>query len=396
MAGSGSTCACCGSADASGRFCARCGADSGDAARRNAYAVQPGEAVIQVAVISTLMPHTSRVSGNTYRWALIIATFVVVLFTVGGLLSAAVLSGALAVPIVYIVYLHDHGVGQPSYGALLGMIAITAILGVLVPLVFFRGVFDGQFGRLITASASGHGLADFPIGPFLLFSFVLPVVAMLAMNVGPIWLVRRPELDDMIDGLTFGVMAGTVYAAAESVVAFWPVFTAPSVRTNEGVAVWIPVILGLMIVKALLYGLSAGIAVAAYSGRGDGYDGFGPRYAAQFFTGVAALVVYWAGVRLFAYADNGQWFALVWGIAVVIALGLYARGTLHDAVLENALDDVNDARRPRAAVSDGRSCPECGAALQSDALFCGPCGQSVRATSELVRRELRVPRGGAG
>jgi hypothetical protein len=395
MAGSGSTCARCGVADAGGRFCARCGADSGDAARRNAYAVQPGEAVIQLAVISTVMPHTSRASGNTYRWALIIATFVVVLFTAGGLLSAAVLSGALAVPIVYIVYLHDHGVGQTSSGALLGMVMITAILGVLVSLVFFRGVFDAQFGRLITASASGHGLADFPIGPFFLFSLVLPIVAMLAMNVGPIWLVRRPELDDMIDGLTFGVMAGTVYAGAESVVAFWPVFTAPSIRTNQGLAVWIPVILGLMIVKALLYGLSAGIAVAAFSGRGDGYDGLGARYAAQFFTGVAALVAYWAGVRLFAYADNGQWFALLWGVAVVIVLGLYARRTLHDAVLERAVDDVNAARRPRAAVSGGGSCPECGASLEPDALFCSGCGQSVRAASELARRELRAPGVGA-
>jgi hypothetical protein len=233
-------------------------------------------------------------------------------------------------------------------------------------------------------------LGSLPIGPFLLFVLVLPIVAEIAMNVGPVLLARRPQFDDMIDALTFGVAAGTTYAAAETIVAYRSVFSG-QLHTTQGLGNWIPVILSLMIVKSLIYGTVTGLALTAFSGRGEGYDGFTARYARAFGLAVLTLVVYWAGIRLLAYVDYGVWLGLIWGLVVLTILVVRIRVVLHAALLETALEDAAASRRGSAAVSDGGWCPDCEMPLLPDALFCVACGQSVRATSQQVRRQLREP-----
>ena len=43
-------------------------------------------------------------------------------------------------------------------------------------------------------------------------------VALAVGLLGPLWLAARPRFDDMIDGLTFGVVSGAAYAAGETLV----------------------------------------------------------------------------------------------------------------------------------------------------------------------------------
>ena len=42
------------------------------------------------------------------------------------------------------------------------------------------------------------------------------------------------------------------------------------------------VVVNVMVVKSLIYGTATGIAVASFSGKGEGYDGFTPAYFANF------------------------------------------------------------------------------------------------------------------
>ena len=49
----------------------------GDAKRPASYAVQSAEGVTQFALISTIMPHTSRRSADNYRWAMIISAVLI-------------------------------------------------------------------------------------------------------------------------------------------------------------------------------------------------------------------------------------------------------------------------------------------------------------------------------
>ena len=251
-----------------GPYCVHCGAltTRSDDRRRRSFAVQSGEGVFQLAVVTTVMPHANGRTANRYRWALGLGALVVVATTLAGLLPAAVFSGALVVPVAYALYLYDHGIGGEAPGAAWVALLLTGALSVLVSLVFFRWVFDDQFTRLV-GSPRRAGLGTLPVGPFLVFVLLMPLVAQIAMNAGAAWLVTRPRLDDMLDGLAFGVMAGTVYAGGESIVAYWSVFTSAQLRTTQGLGTWLPVILGVMVVKALVYGLATGLTVAAFSGR---------------------------------------------------------------------------------------------------------------------------------
>jgi hypothetical protein len=375
-------------------YCSKCGSPTqeGRSARRDAYAVQPTENVVQLALVSTVMPHTNRVTGNRYRWALVIAVIIVAVFTLTGILSAAILAAAFSVPLVYLLYIYDLNVWEDTPGPVVGLvIVLTGVLGALVSLVFYQWVFKDQFLELTGSTSTKYGLSTVPVGPFLLFVLLLPVIAEIAMNIGPVLLARMPQFDDMVDGLTFGVAAGTAYAAAETIVAYWSVFTSGELHTTQGLGNWIPVILSLMIVKALVYGTATGLAVAAFSGRGEGYDGFTRRYLGELIFAMLSLVVYWGGVRLLAYADYGLWLGLIWGVIVLALLILRIRVVLHTALLEVALEDAAENRRGTAAVTDGGWCPDCEMPLLSDSLFCVACGQSVRATSKQTRRELRAP-----
>jgi hypothetical protein len=350
--------------------------------------VQPTENVVQLALVSTVMPHTNRVTGNRYRWALVIAVVIVAIFTLTGLLPAAIVSAAFAVPILYLLYLYDLNVWEDTPGRFVGLvIVLTLVLGALISLVFYEWVFQDQYLELTAGTSAGLG--SFPVGPFLLFVLLLPVIAELAMNVGPVLLARLPKFDDMIDGLTFGVAAGTTYAAAETIVAYRSVFSG-DLHTTQGLGNWIPVILSLMIVKSLVYGTATGIAVAAFSGKGEGYDGVTGRYVRELVIAMLTLVVYWGGIRLLAYADYGLWLGLIWGLIVLTVLIVRIRVVLHSALLEAALEDASASRRGNAAVVDGGWCPDCEMPLLPDSLFCVACGQSVRATSQQVRRQLRT------
>ena len=191
-------------------YCSKCGSPTqeGRSARRDAYAVQPTENVVQLALVSTVMPHTNRVTGNRYRWALAIAVVIVAVFTLTGILSAAILAAAFSVPLVYLLYIYDLNVWEDTPAPVVGLVLIlTGVLGVLVSLVFYRWVFEDQFLEL--TGSTGAGLDTVPVGAFLLFVLLLPVIAEIAMNIGPVLLARLPKFDDMIDGLTFGVAAGT-------------------------------------------------------------------------------------------------------------------------------------------------------------------------------------------
>ena len=376
-------------------FCFRCGQAlrAGVRGRADRYAVQTAESVSQFALISTVLPHTNRKVANGYRWALLAGGTLVLLAAAAGLVSLAVVGAALLVPIVYLIYLYDVNLWEDSpISVVAGVFIFTGLLSAVISLAFFHWVFDAQFTALRTVVGGRGAGFSLPPGPFLLFSVVLPVLALIAMNIGPLWLASRPRFDDMIDGLTFGVAAGTAYAAVETLVAFSDILGGD--RVTEGLAVWVPTVVNLMILKPLLYGCAAGIAVAVFSGRGEGFDGFTSRFLANFSVSAATLIAYWVGVRLLSYLPLDQLWVAIWGTILLALLVVRVRVLLHAALLEAALEQATAGQRPKEATTEGGDCPECGMALLPDALFCVACGSSVRATSTTARRLLRASGGG--
>ncbi len=389
----------------SASFCFKCGtalrgADASRYGRGGAYAASASENVTQLALISTIMPHTSRRVADNYRWALLVTSVIVVGLTLAGILPAAILAAAFLVPLTYLVYIYDVNLWEDAPGPVTaGLFVFTGLLAVGVSLVFFRWVFDGQFHQLgATAGGGRTGLGTtFPLVPILIFAVLLPIVSEVAKQLGPLVLAARPQFDDMVDGLTFGIASGAAYAALETVIVFLPVFTSGQLRTTDNLMFWLFIVLNQMVVKSLIYGTATGIAVAQYSGLGEGYDGLTKRYYRSFAFAALANIVYWLGVHILARAPFGVALGLLWGLIVLAFLVIRVRIMLHTALLEAAVEDAaREAGGKRATGASGGFCPECEMPLLPGALFCIVCGTSVRAASHVAQRGLRGPsEGGA-
>ncbi len=379
-------------------FCHRCGhsfraGSTGKHGRGHSYVVQSAESVAQFALISTIMPQSNREVADNFRWAITIGTVLILGLTLFGILPGAILAAALLVPLAYLVYIYDVNLWEDAPApVVLSLFVFTGILGALVSMVFFRWIFEGDYLQLIVAGGRA-GVGSIPFVPLLIFAVLLPIIAEVVKNLGPTYLASRPAYDDLIDGLTFGVAAGTAYAAAETLVAFWPVIASGQLRTTDGIFSWLVIVLNLMVVKSLIYGTATGLAAAAFSGRGEAYDGFTPRYFATFALAAGVNILYWVGQRLFVYVPFGQGLGLLWGLLILGVLILRIRVMMQAALIDAAIEDaVND--HPKAATSGSGYCPECESQLLPDSLFCVVCGSSVRAASSTARREIRSPSGG--
>src|SRR3954454_8354461 len=379
-------------------YCYRCGtslrAAGGDAKRSASYAVQSAEGVTQFALISTVMPHTSRRSADNYNWAMIISGVLILVATALGLLPIVIAAAAFLVPLAYLVYIDDVNLWEEAPTAVVvGLFVATGALAVLVSLFFFNWVFDGQWASFVGGTRARGGIASMSFQALLIFAVLLPVVAEVAKNVFAVLLASRPQFDDMIDGLTFGVAAGTSYAAFETCVVYSSVFTAQDFRTTSGMSTWLVVVANVMVVKSLIYGTATGIAVASFSGKGEGYDGFTPAYFTNFGLAAGANVLYWVGVRLMAYLPYGNSLGLVWGFVVLAVLVVKVRMMLQVALLEAAVEAaaVGDGSEDRRSTFVETFCPECENVLLANASFCIVCGTSVRSSSRQARLAMGMP-----
>jgi hypothetical protein len=344
-----------------------------------------------MALVSTIMPQSNKDAADGYRWSLMITAAVTLIFSLSGLLPAAILSAAFLVPLVYLVYLYDVNVWEDTpLPVVASVMLVTGALSTLVSIVFFRWIFDTRFLALAAGTGDrGGSFGDIDIIALLLFVLALPVIAEICKQIGPVLMARRAMFSDQMDALTFGVAAGTTYAAFETVVSYAPVFASGTMQTTDGLVSWLVVVFNLMIVKSLIYGTATGIALAAFSGRGEGIDGFRPAYYAHVALAMGANVVYWLGVRLFSYVAFGQALALVWGLLILGVLIVKIRTMLQSALLDEAIEAAVEGRRPAGATTDSGFCPNCETELLPDSMFCIVCGMSVRATSATGRRHVR-------
>ncbi|WP_346386046.1 PrsW family glutamic-type intramembrane protease [Nocardioides sp.] len=349
----------------------------------------------QFALISTIMPATNRETADNYRWAMIVSAVLIIGATALGLLPLAVAAAAFLIPVAYLVYIYDVNLWEDAPApVVVGLFLVTGGLSVLVSLVFYRWAFESQFLEMVGGSARG-GTASLSIPALLIFAVLLPLVAEVVKNLPGIVLARMPQFDDMIDGLTFGVAAGTAYAAFETIVVFSSVFTSGDFRTEQGLSTWIVVIVNLMVVKSLIYGTATGIAVAAFSGKGEGYDGFTPYYVKNFAFAAGVNILYWLGVRLAAYLPFGQTVGLIWGFVVLGVLVIRIRVMMQAALLEAAIEDSAKAGTSKRDSFVETFCPECENMLLVGAQFCIACGTSVRSTSHQARKHMNSsPEGG--
>ena len=377
-------------------FCHICGQDerSGDLVRRRSFAAKPDEPVASFALISSIMPRGAGQRPQTYRIALTIALVVALIAAIFGAMPIAVLVAAFAVPIVYIVYIYDVNLWEDEPIPVTGLaFALTGVLaiGFTILWTFLRGPVP--FGTTTIEDT----LSSTPrVGEFLLVALVVPIVGEAIRQVGPIVLASRPEFDDLMDGLTFGVVSGVAYACFDTIVRHWDLLTSGLQAQDPGL--WVSLIFLEGFVKPLIFGTATGIACAEFSGLGRGYDGFTPRYFRGLAEAVLANIAYQAGTYLFAFVGSTTLSVLLsigWGLIILAILILRIRNVLHVGLMEAALERT---ARTRGVGEEGELefCGQCEMPLLEHAAFCNACGTAVRVQAKAHKVPVPVAAGGQG
>lgn len=367
-------------------FCHVCGQDmrSQNMSRRDHFAMKPDEPVASFAIVSTIMPRGAGSSPQTYRTALLIALAAALLTSIFGALPIAVLLAAFAIPIVYIVYLYDVNLWKDAPVPVTGMgFALTAIL---------TGGFIAAVRAFGPQAIGFEGALD--VVGVLVAIVLVPIVGEVIRQIGPLFLASRPRFDDLMDGVTFGIISGVAYATADTLVRHWSLITGGFAGSGD-VGLWMFLVVLEGFVKPLLIGTATGIACAEFAGLGRGYDGFSLRWLRGSAEAIGANAIYNLGIVLSnAFLESPAVtlaVQLIVGLVVLAVLIIRIRGILHIALLEAALEA---SARGGVGSTEGVGeegelgfCPSCEMPLLEHSTFCSACGTAVRETAPRGRRK---------
>lgn len=361
---------------------------AGGSERKESFALQPGEPVMSFNMVTSLMPLASGSAPQTYRWALGLGLLVPVLAAAFGFLAFAFVAAALVVPAIYVVYMYDVNEWEDQpIAVVLGAIGAAAALGVGFTFLWHAGLLGDE----VAPVDFGQGAGGVRWSTLLVLVLLVPVVSELLKQVGPLLLASRPQFDDMIDGLTFGVAAGATFAAAETIVVNRSLFSSFGSIDSPDSGFWVSLILSAAIVKPIVYGAATGIAVAAWSGLGSGFDGFKPAYLRGLGEALLANILFQAGLYVASRVEGtaGAVIGLVWGALIAAVLLVRLRYLLHYAVLEAALEASSKGESLKDSVRGTAFCPSCEMPLLEGANFCVVCGTATRAGGKVTRNRNR-------
>lgn len=369
------------------RYCYLCGDHllPGELNRKDHYAVNPDEPVASLSLVTTIMPHGSGTMPNTYRIALLVALAFPVVGAALGLLSFAIMTAAFAVPVVYIVYLYDVNLWEDNPVSVTVMaFAFTGVLSVGFTYLWSKGFLSSNTSGPSLASK----LAQTPrVKELLVICLLVPVAGEVVKQIGPIFLAARPQFDDLMDGLTFGVISGVAYAAFETLTYNWGLIDNGFRTEQANPALWVSIVITAGLIKPVVYGTASGIACAEFSGLGEGYEGFTPRYLRGVLEAMAANVLYQLGIYLagLVRGTTGAILGMLWGLLIAAALIFRVRVVLHRGLLEAALEAAARHTISKHATREIGFCPHCEMPLLDQSMFCIACGRSVLAVSKVVR-----------
>lgn len=340
-------------------FCIWCGADrtgeSSDPQRRvRQFAAAPGEHVRRPAVISTLLPHLPTPRVHEFRWGLLGGIAAVVALVLAGAVVPAILTAAVLVPVLYLVYLYEAQVYRDEPILVLGLTIVAgAGLGCVV-LFVARGVIPTSSPLEVTQAT----------GVLIAATVLLPIVEEIVKPLPALILRRRPSFSETVDGLVFGIAAGLGFAAAQTIFNFSRIIGYDRLHTSAGD--WLLPVLGAAVLTPLMQASCTGAVTASLWRRGR--QGGRLLYAAGFPVAVTGHIAFTLGSRLLLNAGASQAAVLIWEAAVVATLLMFVRALLHRALLDEAEDfGLHQTLCPhcRRHVEAVAFCPHCGAAVRA-------------------------------
>jgi hypothetical protein len=319
------------------------------------------------------MPHLSAGRNYLYANAIALVGLIALIAASFGVLSVALVVAAVALPALVLAYIHDHDVWRDEPAAVIGVgFALALVLGVGV------GLFESWLRGPATLAAS-HRLLP-PSSQILQLGIVVPVVAFIALLVGPVLLTGRPAFRHPVDEVVVATLGGAGLSLGLSVVVQLGAFSHIQAASGDPAHVaFIALTLGL--VQPILFATAAAAAVIALREPGS-------NRVAGVGTGVALVVVYELVTTLLA-PFGGQGIVLTAAAGLALSgVGLLAlRTQLHSALLAEAQEALGAGSLRRAPDRD-EVCAHCGAAVSASAAFCQVCGTS---TAALAPQSYRPP-----
>jgi hypothetical protein len=164
---------------------------------RRAFAANPDESVLRPSIVSTIFPQLPKPSMLAFRVSLALGVATVLVLGLLKLYPVGLIAAAVLLPALAILYFYDVSVYEDTPGLVLGATMLWGLVaGVATALVAVAVLPSGSD---VFASSDSSRL--------LTLGVVVPIVSALLILLGPLFLMRYPRFNDVLDGATFG--AGT-------------------------------------------------------------------------------------------------------------------------------------------------------------------------------------------
>ena len=362
-------CRHCGTRVPDAPFCGACGAHlrhgrgRGAATRTHAHSAFPDEGVLRLAVVSSLFPHLAGASRGAYRVAFGLIVVLLVGLAVAGLTAPVIAVSALAIPLLFLIYLYEVAPREARFAIPTAVIFVAgAALGVAWALLLGPLVSDSLVPGLATSLTNGGVLASAAAAPAIGQLLMLLPVALA-------WL-RRPDRSEALDGYTVGVASALGLTMAATLTELAPLLRAGNLAEGSSVLA--------NLTEAVIRGISVPLVAAAATGyigaalwsrRGTGSAAGG-----RWFTHpVPALVIALVVEIGLGYADDAVLPDIVL-LAVHLAAAAVALLALRIGLHHVLLHEQRDVR-----IGPPRVCPHCHRVVPAMP-FCPMCGVAERAT----------------
>ena len=358
------TCHQCGNQVPRLRFCIRCGdpltdeyaAESVREDHRR-FAAAPDERVTSVALISTFFPQLPRADMRSFRLAFAAGVAIVVGLALLGLYPIALVSAAVLVPLLMVLYLWDVDIYEDEPLSVVGAtMAWGALAGIL-------------YGWLVQGLPSAVGFGRPDLGGTLIAGVGLPILEGALMIAGPLLLLRWKVFNDVLDGATFGAASAVSFGGAHLIVQAMPIFAA-GLRPAGDPVPWIIQLLSLGVLQPVIAAGAIGAFAAAiwlrYRAPVNDRNALGivGQPPAALLGALVLLIAAGLAKTLLTLVPQ----TLVLAVIAIIAL-LWLRLAIHVGLLEESRE---------AGVRGDIRCPNCGL-MTPEHTFCGQCGVSLRA-----------------
>lgn len=362
------TCPHCGTTVPDAAFCGACGAHlahagpAGAARRAHSYAAFPDEGMARLSVVSSLFPQLSGRSRGPFRLAFGLAVVLLVVVAVAGLQAPVIAVSALAVPLLFLVYVFE-------------IDPLETRFAVPTALLFVAGAALGVgWGLLLGPLAADSLLPAYSpsllTGGVLVSAVVVPAAGLLLM-VLPVAVARlwRPEASEALDGFTAGAAGALGLTLAATLTELAPLLrNGNMVPGSSALAV---------LTQAVVRGVSVPVVAAASAGyvgaalwqrRGSG-SAAGGRWLTSPLLALAVALALAVGLGFADDAGLPDIALLVVHLAAAALALLVVRAGLHHVLLH----EQHDVR-----IGPPRVCPHCHRMVPAMP-FCPRCGVAERA-----------------